>query len=74
MQKEFHLQVGINKNMNKKLYRGCGYIGGVCQGLGNWSGIPSILWRLAFLFIIPGGLCVYLGLWIFLKKELSELS
>ena len=39
--------------MSKKLYRGDGYIGGVCQGLGDWSGIPSILWRVAFLFIIP---------------------
>ncbi len=55
--------------MNKKLYRGDGYIGGVCQGLGDWSGIPSILWRVSFLFIIPFALWVYLVLWIFVSKE-----
>jgi|TARA_R110000787_G_scaffold91176_1_gene192393 phage shock protein PspC (stress-responsive transcriptional regulator) len=55
--------------MKNKLYRGCGYIGGVCKGLGSWSGIPSILWRLIFLFVVPGALCVYIGLWIFVKKK-----
>ncbi len=61
-----------NKNlkiMNKKLYRGKGYIGGVCQGLGEWIGIPSILWRVLFLFIIPAAFWVYVVLWIFLSKE-----
>ena len=57
------------KDMNKKLYRGKGYIGGVCQGLGEWSGIPSILWRVAFLFVIPAALCIYLTLWFFIKKD-----
>ena len=60
--------------MNTKLYRGNGYIGGVCQGLGEWSGIPSILWRVAFLFVVPGALFIYIILWIFLTKELSELK
>jgi phage shock protein PspC (stress-responsive transcriptional regulator) len=61
--------------MNKKLYRGNGYIGGVCQGLGEWSGIPSILWRVGLLFVIPGpAIIIYLILWIFLKKDLSELN
>tara|TARA_R100000544_G_C2190325_1_gene41348 strand:+ start:55 stop:237 length:183 start_codon:yes stop_codon:yes gene_type:complete len=60
--------------MNNKLYRGDGYIGGVCQGLGDWTNIPAILWRVAFLFVIPGALFIYLILWIFLKKDLSELS
>lgn len=60
--------------MNKKLRRGNGYIGGVCKGLGNWSGIPSILWRIGFLFIFPWAFCIYLVLWIFLKKELSEIK
>ncbi len=59
----------IKFNMRKKLYRGDGYIGGVCQGLGDWVGIPSILWRVAFLFIIPAALWVYIILWIFVPKE-----
>jgi|TARA_R110002060_G_scaffold381_5_gene928 phage shock protein PspC (stress-responsive transcriptional regulator) len=56
-------------NMRKKLNRGNGYIGGVCQGLGEWTGIPSILWRIAFLFVIPAALCIYLVLWVFLPKK-----
>tara|TARA_R110001583_G_scaffold4513_2_gene25991 strand:+ start:2541 stop:2807 length:267 start_codon:yes stop_codon:yes gene_type:complete len=60
------------KDMNKKLYRGNGYIGGVCQGLGEWSGIPSILWRVAFLFVIPAALCIYLTLWFFIKKDFQN--
>jgi len=55
--------------MNNKLRRGDGYIGGVCQGLGNWSGIPSILWRVGFLFIFPCAFWIYVVLWIFLKKD-----
>jgi|TARA_B100001094_G_C17675707_1_gene550945 phage shock protein PspC (stress-responsive transcriptional regulator) len=73
-----HLEIGKiqkftnNKNLkmiNKKLYRGKGYIGGVCQGLGEWVGIPSILWRVLFLFIIPAAFWVYVVLWIVLSKE-----
>jgi|TARA_R100001163_G_C5056602_1_gene193038 phage shock protein PspC (stress-responsive transcriptional regulator) len=56
-------------NMRKKLFRGGGYIGGVCQGLGDWVGIPSILWRVAFIFIIPAAFWVYVILWIFLPKK-----
>ena len=52
--------------MKNKLYRSNGYIGGVCQGLGDWSGIPSILWRVGFLFVLPGAFCVYVILWMFL--------
>ena len=55
--------------MEKRLYRRGGYIGGVCQGLADWSGIPSILWRVAFIFVIPFALWVYIVLWIFLSKE-----
>jgi len=55
--------------MNKKLYRGNGYIGGVCQGLGEWAGIPSILWRVLFLFVIPAAFWVYIVLWICLPKN-----
>jgi phage shock protein PspC (stress-responsive transcriptional regulator) len=52
---------------DSKLYRSDGYIGGVCAGLGDWSNIPTILWRLAFIFMIPLG--VYIGLWIFVKRK-----
>lgn len=55
--------------MKNKLYRGDGYIGGVCKGLENWSGIPSILIRIAFLFFIPAAFWVYVALWVFLSKE-----
>lgn len=55
--------------MTNKLYRGNGYIGGVCGGLGNWSGLPSILWRIAFLFFIPAAFWVYIALWIFLSNQ-----
>ena len=56
-------------DMNDKMYRGNGYIGGVCQGLGEWSGIPSILWRVAFLFFIPMAFWIYLGLWVILSRR-----
>lgn len=54
--------------MNKKLYLRDGYVGGVCAGLGDWSGIQSIIWRIGFLFI-PHALIVYIILWIFVKRK-----
>lgn len=44
-------------------------IGGVCGGLGEWSEIPPILWRIGFLFFIPAAFWVYLALWVLLKKQ-----
>lgn len=44
-------------------------IGGVCGGLGEYTPLPSWLWRVIFLaaFLIFGtGLLVYLLLWIFM--------
>tara|TARA_B100000287_G_C20226773_1_gene620409 strand:- start:46 stop:234 length:189 start_codon:yes stop_codon:yes gene_type:complete len=58
--------------MNKKLYRGKGYIGGVCGGLGDWSGIPSILFRILFLFFIPTAIWVYIILWAVLKNKYKD--
>jgi phage shock protein PspC (stress-responsive transcriptional regulator) len=55
--------------MNKNLYRENGYIGGVCEGLGNWSGIPSILWRIGFILIFPYPIWAYLILWFFIKHK-----
>lgn len=55
--------------MENKLYLGNGYVGGVCEGLGEWSGIPSILWRLGFVFVIPYAFWIYVILWISLKHK-----
>lgn len=55
--------------MNKQMYLGKGYIGGVCEGLGEWCGIPSILWRIGFLFVFPYALVIYLALWFFVKRK-----
>lgn len=55
--------------MNNKMYRGNGYIGGVCSGLGEWSGIPSILFRIGFLFFIPAAFWIYLILWVVLSRD-----
>jgi len=57
-------------NYMDKLFLGDGYIGGVCDGLGKWSGIPPILWRIGFLFIFPYAFCIYLILWVTLKKHI----
>ena len=54
--------------MNNNLLRYNGYLGGVCEGLGKWSGVPAILWRIAFVFFIPAWFWIYIVLWIFLKK------
>jgi phage shock protein PspC (stress-responsive transcriptional regulator) len=56
--------------MEKKLKLGDGYIGGVCAGLGTWSGLPPILWRIAFIFIFPYAFWIYIILWIFLERNL----
>jgi phage shock protein PspC (stress-responsive transcriptional regulator) len=57
--------------MKDRLYRNTvnGYIGGVCQGLYEWSGVPAILWRVAFLFIIPFAFWAYIILWIFVPER-----
>tara|TARA_B100000886_G_scaffold319422_1_gene260164 strand:- start:127 stop:279 length:153 start_codon:yes stop_codon:yes gene_type:complete len=39
--------------MNNNLFRSQGYIGGVCEGLNIWSGMPSTFWRISFVFFIP---------------------
>jgi phage shock protein PspC (stress-responsive transcriptional regulator) len=54
--------------INKKLHRRKGYIGGVCAGLGEWSGLPSILWRILFLFT-AGSFWAYLLIWIFTEEK-----
>lgn len=58
--------------MDKKLYLGNGYIGGVCEGLGEYFGIPSILWRIGFIFVFQYVFWVYIILWIFVKRKKNE--
>jgi phage shock protein PspC (stress-responsive transcriptional regulator) len=54
--------------MSKKLqrYPQKGYVGGVCHGLGEHTGIDPILWRTLMVFFLGG--IVYLALWVVLKK------
>ncbi len=53
----------------KKLFRNPkeGYLGGVCHGLGEYTGSDPILWRVGFLLCL--GPLVYVGLWIFTKEN-----
>ena len=53
----------------EKLYRypKKGYIGGVCYGLGEHTGVDPILWRI--LAVIGGFWVVYLILWVLLNEE-----
>jgi phage shock protein PspC (stress-responsive transcriptional regulator) len=43
-----------------------GYIGGVCHGVGEHTGLDPILWRIVSIF--GGFWLIYLILWIVLKK------
>jgi phage shock protein PspC (stress-responsive transcriptional regulator) len=48
------------------------WLGGVCAGIGQVSGVEAWIWRLMFalLFLFGGtGLVVYLLLWIFVPLE-----
>ena len=50
------------------------WIGGVCGGLGELSGIPSWSWRILFVltaFLHGLGLLMYLLLWIFVPKQVG---
>ena len=52
----------------QKLYRfpKKGYIGGVCHGIGEHTGIVPILWRILSIFGEFG--LIYVILWVLLKK------
>jgi phage shock protein PspC (stress-responsive transcriptional regulator) len=47
------------------------YVGGVCGGLEDFTGIPAIVWRLAFLFVIPCAFWIYLAIWCFTESKNS---
>lgn len=52
-------------------------IGGVCGGLGKYFDIDPTLIRLAFvlaLFLLNGGLLLYLILWIIVPEEPIDIS
>ena len=57
-----------NKEMKNKLYRTNGYLGGVCQGIADYTDTSALAWRFIFL-LAPGGLTAYLILWILLKES-----
>lgn len=44
------------------------YVGGVCAGLEDFTGIPAIFWRLVFIFTRTG-LSIYLLIWIFSDSQ-----
>jgi len=46
------------------------YLGGVCGGLENSTGIDAIIWRLIFVFA-PSSIIVYAVMWIFTEKDQS---
>jgi len=50
------------------------WIGGVCGGLGELSGIPSWSWRILFVltaFLHGLGVIMYVLLWIFVPKQVA---
>jgi phage shock protein C len=55
---------------NKKYYRSKqnSMLGGVCGGLEEYTGIDSIFWRLAFIFI-PQSLVAYLLILILTEEK-----
>lgn len=52
----------------RRLYRypDQGYIGGVCHGFGEYTGIDPIIWRV--LTVFTGLLILYFVFWFFVPK------
>lgn len=47
-------------------------LGGVCGGLGRYTGMPSWSWRVLFCLAVIGfgfGILLYLLLWLFIPQE-----
>ena len=64
------------KSALKRLHRSIDdrWIGGVCGGLGELSGIPSWSWRILFVltaFLHGLGLLMYVLLWIFVPRQVA---
>ncbi|MCK5690473.1 PspC domain-containing protein [Myxococcota bacterium] len=54
-----------------------GYLGGVCEGLGTYLGIPPVFLRLAWLvtiFFFGSGILAYLLLWWLVPEEGEDLK
>ena len=52
------------------------WIGGVCGGLGDITGVPSWTWRILFVltaFLHGLGIIMYILLWIFVPPQLLSL-
>ena len=52
--------------------RGDRWLGGICGGLGQFTGVESWIWRLVFVFCAiwaGSGLLIYLLAWIFVPEE-----
>lgn len=48
------------------------WLGGVCGGIGQLSGLPSWFWRIVFVLLVAcagSGFLLYLLLWIFVPLE-----
>jgi len=45
------------------------YVGGVCGGLGEYTGIDPIIWRLIFIFVSGPLLWIYIAMWIFTESK-----
>jgi phage shock protein C len=53
------------------------WVGGVCGGLGETTGVPSWSWRILFVltaFLHGLGLLMYLLLWIFVPARGNEIA
>lgn len=50
-----------------KFTRKKGYVGGVCAGLGDYTGIDAIFWRIGF--VVTGWILIYILIWAFTKSE-----
>jgi phage shock protein PspC (stress-responsive transcriptional regulator) len=53
------------------------WIGGVCGGLGEHTGVPSWCWRVLFFFLLLGygiGLLPYLALWICVPTDAARTT
>ena len=63
----------MTDNSTRQLRRQDGVVAGVCGGLGEFSGIDPLWFRLLFLFLmLPGGLpgvLPYLVLWIIVPRK-----
>jgi phage shock protein C len=62
-----------DNNMNKKFRRGEGPIAGVCEGIGKYTDMDPVIWRLIFMFgtictVVPFAL-FYIVCWIVVPEE-----